>query len=299
MAEERCIRCGHRVPWISLWGNCSITVFKLTIGLLGNSTALIADAFHSLSDVIGTGSILLSRIVSNRPEDEDHPYGHGKIEFIGAIVVYAILVFIAGSIFVEGLRKVLSGDPGKPHFSTVLGAVISIYYNFIMYELGQCAGERNHSPALMANSFESRADAISSLAVVIGILIAIFAYPMADPIAAMIVGVIIFVNCVIQMKSSLAELMDRALTPGIVERIERVVLAQKGVAGVDFVKSRRVGPKYWVDLGIQVPRDLKISQSDAIAAVVRTELMRRSEQIYNVEVFVAPATATPGSRTTL
>ena len=288
MPEERCIRCGNRVPWVSLWGNLTITVYKVVVGVLGGSSALIADGVLSFTDVIGTSAVIGTRKVSGRPSDEGHAYGHGKAEFLGSAFVYTLLLFISGAIFVGGLLLILEGHTTKPRIVALLAAVVSVLYNVFMYRLGQCAGHENNSPAILANSFENRADGISSAAVIVGIALAIYVHPICDPIAAMGVGVIIFVNCLVQLNESMSGLMDRALPSEVIRRIKHVALAQKGVAGVDFVKTRQTGSNYWVDLGILVPRDLEVARSDDIASEVRNELMRRSERFHNVQVFVAP-----------
>jgi cation diffusion facilitator family transporter len=296
MPKERCIRCGNRVPWISFWGNATITVYKVVVGVLGGSSALIADGIHSFTDVIGTSVIIGTRKISDRPSDEGHPYGHGKAEFLGSTFIYTVLLFLSCAIFIGGLLVILEGQTRTPRIVTLLAAVVSVAYNVVMYLLGRCAGRKNNSPAILANSFENRADAISSVAVIVGITAAILIHPVCDPIAAMLVGVIIFVNCLIQLNESLSGLMDQALSGKAVQRIKRVALAQKGVTGVDFVKTRQTGRNYWVDLGILVPGNLNVARSDNIASNVRNELMRRSERLHNVEVYVAPAPHRAGKR---
>ncbi len=258
--------------------------------------ALVADGLHSFTDVIGTSVIIGTRKVSDRPADGCHPYGPGKAEFMGSTFIYTVLLFLAGAIFIGGLLVILEGEIRAPRIVTLLAAVASVAYNVIMYLLGTCAGKRNNSPAILANAFENRADAISSAAVIVGIAAAILVHPICDPIAAMIVGVIIFVNCMIELNKSLSGLMDQALSSEAVGRIKRVALSQKGVTGVDFVKTRQTGRDYWVDLGILVPEGLNVARSDNIASAVRNELMRRSERFQHVEVYVAPAPHQIGKR---
>ena len=264
MPEDRCIRCGKRVPWIALWGNLALAVFKMLVGIVGNSAALIADGLHSFSDVVGTSVIISTIKISKRPSDQDHPYGYGKAEFLGSTFVYVVLLFLSSAIFIGGLLVILEGNIEKPHLLTLYGGVVSLLYNVYMYMFGQCAGNKNNSPAILANSFENRADAISSAAVIAGIAAAMFIDPICDPIAAMIVGVAIFVNCMIQLNEALAGLMDKAMPYESVQRIRHVAMAQNGVAGVSFVKTRQTGHKYWVDLGIQVAANLNVVLSRAI-----------------------------------
>ncbi|MCP4678537.1 MAG: cation transporter [Deltaproteobacteria bacterium] len=299
MPSERCINCGRRVPWISFWGNLAITMYKISVGLLGGSSALIADGIHSFTDVIGTSAILFSRRISDRPADSSHPYGHGKAEFLGSIFIYTVLLFLSGAIFFGGLLMIINGHYTKPRIVTMLAAGVSVFYNVLMYRLGQCAGKKNNSPALLANSFENRADAISSVACIVGIAAAVFIHPICDPIAAMLVGVVIFVNCIIQLKESYTGLMDSSLSIQAVHRIRQLALQNRDVADVEFVKTRQTGTKYWVDLGIRVSRDLLVTRADEIASEIRTEMMRRSERFHSVEVFVSPAPNLPGKRSSI
>ena len=184
----------------------------------------------------------------------------------------------------------------KPEVIAALASCVSVLVNGMMYKLGMCSGTRNNSPALLANAFENRADAMSAVAVVFGVSASIFIHPICDPIAAMLVGIHIFLNCINQLKDALGGLMDKALPAETLVRIRKVAKGQAGVAGVDFVKTRQVGTKYWVDLGIRVDGDINVCESEAIAGAVRSELMRRSEKI-EVEVFVSPqamAAPSPG-----
>jgi cation diffusion facilitator family transporter len=276
------------VPWYAFGGNLALTVFKIVVGYLGGSNALIADGFHSFTDVIGTSVILVSCRISEKPADADHPYGHGKVEFMSATFIYLVLILLAIGIFAGGVSVIVHWEMRTPSFVTLLGGGVSIFYNVIMYRLGQCAGKRNSSPALLANSFENRADAISSTAVVVGIILAITVHPVLDPIAACVVGVIIFVNCVVELRKSMAGLMDRSLPGDAVLRIKHVALAQDGVDDVTFVRSRPIGTNYWLDIGVEVAPDLDVTRAESIASRVRGELMRRSQKFHTVEVFLEP-----------
>jgi cation diffusion facilitator family transporter len=288
MPEERCIRCGRRAPWYAFFGNLSLTVFKIVVGFLGGSAALIADGVHSFTDVIGTSVILVSCRISKKPADADHPYGHGKAEFMSAVFIFTVLAVLGTCIFVGGVVVIWRWEMKIPSFLTFLAGSVSVLYNVIMYNLGQCAGKRNRSPALLANSFENRADAISSAAVIIGIILAIAVHPILDPIAACIVGVIILVNCIVEIRKSLGGLMDRGLPAEAVDRIRTVVLGRKGIRGVTFVRSRSLGHGYWLDIGVEVSPKIPAERAEVIATDVRAELMRRSEQFHTVQVFLEP-----------
>ena len=151
-----------------------------------------------------------------------------------------------------------------------------------------CAGKRTNSPALLSNVFENRADAMSAVTVVVGFSASVLVNSIFDPIAAMLVGVHIFLNAVKQLRKSAGGLIDRSLPPELVQRIRGVVEEQHGSEGVDFVKTRQTGAKYGVDVGIRVDGKLNVCEAEAVAASLRGELMRRSEKADSVEVFVAP-----------
>jgi cation diffusion facilitator family transporter len=295
MADERCIRCAERVPWFSLVGNFSLTVYKIVVGLLGGSGALIADGLHSGTDVVGTSMILFSRRVSSQPPDEDHPYGHGKVEFMSSAFIYIVLFVVAIAITIGAIAIIMAGDLRPPRFVTLLAAVVSVLYNVLMYQFGTCAGKKVNSPALLANAFENRADAISSVAVVLGIAAATFIHPICDPLAALVVGIVIGVNSVTELRKSFSGLMDVAVPAEVLRRIEQLAESQDGVTGIDFVKTRETGHGVWVDVGIFVPGDVDVVEADAIAKSVRTEILSRMEDVDRVEVFVA-AEAAPERR---
>jgi cation diffusion facilitator family transporter len=287
MPAERCIRCGQRVTWLCFAGNLFMAIYKILIGILGGSGALIADGVHSFTDVIGTSAVLWARRVSGAPADERHHYGHGKAEFLGSAFVYGTLSVLAIGIVFAGAMVIVHGEMAAPGIATPLAAGVSILCNGLMYYLGRCAGERNNSPALMANAFENRADALSSVASITGIVLAIFVHPICDPIAAMLVGVVILINAIHQLVDSLRGLMDKALPKEVVRRIETVAAAHPDVTGVEFVKTRQTGTRFWVDVGIRVRDELRVGDCDDVATAVRRELMGRSERLENVAVFVS------------
>jgi cation diffusion facilitator family transporter len=289
--EKVCRSCAKRVPWYAFAGNLLLTFYKVVVGFLGGSPALIADGIHSFTDVIGTTVILVSTRLSERPASRGYPYGYGKVEFMSSLFIYVVLVLLAIFIFISGLLILLSGHEEPPHLITLFGGLVSVLYNVIMFRLGQCAGKRTNSPALLANSFENRADAISSVAVCIGIVLAILIHPAADPLAAMLVGVIIVVNCIHEGKKAVGGLMDRALPDKLLERIRAVAQSRDGVVGVSFARSRNTGTGIWLDLGIEVDPGAATKRAEAIADDVRVTLLEHSRHFAAVEIYVVPQAA--------
>lgn len=283
----RCRRCARAVPWFSFWGNLSLAIYKLIVGGLGGSAALVADAFHSFADVVGSTGILVATKISAREPDDSYPYGRGKAEFIGAVFVYTVLTFFALGIIAGAVRAIVIGTDEAPHVVTLLGAVVSVLYNGLMYRFATCAGMRNNSPAILADAFENRADALSSAACVVGIAGAMLIDPICDALAALVVGGVILWNCQEQLREAARGLMDGALSPEEVTLIERVVLRHEDVADVAYVRTRQTGARFWIDIGIHVPSELGVREADALVGSIRDELLRRPNY-HHVEVFVVP-----------
>lgn len=290
--SDRCAHCAKIVPWTSFWGNLSLGVYKLLVGLLGRSAALVADAVHSFADVIGSSGIVVATRISARDPDEQYPYGRGKAEFIGAVFVYTILLFFSGGIIVGAIRTMLSKNPQPPHFFTALGALISVFYNYIMYKYSRCVGRRNNSPAILADAFENRADAISSVACIVGIVAAVTINPICDALAALAVGLIILWNCQGQLREAARGLMDSGLPLRDTEHVREQVMSVAGVAKIAYLRSRQTGVRFWVDVGIEVQGQLAVKEADAIASAV-CEAVQQIPECHHVEVYVLPAHGAP------
>lgn len=286
-SRASCQRCARAVPWVSFWGNLVLAVYKLFVGVLGGSSALVADAMHSFADVVGSLGIVVATRVSAREPDEAYPYGRGKAEFLGAAFVYTVLLFFAGGISFSSIRSMLEPDLAAPHYVTLLGAFVSVFHNIIMFQYLTCVGRRNNSPAILADAFENRADAISSVACILGIFGAMVIHPICDPIAAMVVAVVIFWNCQEQLREAVKGLMDVALSGEDYEQATRVILDTEGVLGIAFLRTRRTGARYWLDVGVEVSAPTTVAIADTVAQRIQRELGRYPFCHYT-EVFVLP-----------
>jgi len=283
------------VPLASLGGNLSLAIYKVVIGVIGGSAALIADAAHSFSDVVGSTGIVIATRVSSQPPNQRFPYGTGKAEFLGAVFVYTLLIFIAGGIMYHAATKMLHPALEPPHFATLLGAVVSVVYNYIMFRYTTCVGRRNNSPAILADAFENKADAVASSACIAGILGAMYIHPICDPIAALGVGLVIFWNCQEQIREAARGLLDTGLSEKNIEQIEAVAARPSGVLGVRFVRTRRTGARYWMDIGLDVPSDLDVERGDEITVEIR-DALKRNPLCHYVEVFLFPEGSTGDER---
>lgn len=279
--EEQCRECGDNVIWVCLVANIFLVLFKGFIGVISGSLAVIADAVHSGADVLDSIIALIAIKIGKKPPDEDHPYGHGKSEFIGGAVIGVILAFGAAYIIVHAFDR-LSGRGGPaapPHWIALAAAIVSIITNELLFRHGTCAAKEMNSPAIEAEAWDNRADAISSIPVFIGVLGAQLGFPLLDPLAALLVGVFVGKMAYGLLISNLRGLMDRSLDSEQIDRIKQVALGVTGVKGLQDLKTRQMGRHHWVDLQVTVAAKTTLDQSNDISDEVRDTLLGKMRHL--------------------
>ncbi len=285
MAEKnKCERCGEMVPWVCFCGNTTLALFKVFVGIISGSQGLVADGMHSASDVIATIMVIISLKIASKEDDTTHPWGHGKIEFIGAVMVYAILLTLSVFLFYEALSSIIEGTIKPPHIVSFVAAAVSIIANYILSGYGFCAGKHLNSPAMIANANENRADMLSSVAVVIGIVGANMGFVILDALAAILVALIIFKTALTLGIHALKDLLDISLPAEKLDLVKNVALQYKGVKGISFCKTRRVGQYIWVDMEIFVDAKKDVREGFALAREVRLALIRKFKHIKDASV---------------
>ncbi|MFC1562678.1 cation diffusion facilitator family transporter [candidate division KSB1 bacterium] len=281
---EKCIKCGDKVPWVCFFSNFTLGIFKMTIGYLSGSKGLFADGVHSFSDVIATTGVIISLKIARKPEDGKYPYGRGKVEFISCIFVYAVLLAVSILILYGAVKHILAVKQTAPNLISLFSAFVSVTANVILYRLGMCAGKQLNSPAIIANANENKADMYSSIAVILGITGSNLGYYFCDPLAAIIVGLIIFKTATSLGWKAIEALIDTSVPPEKLKLLNKIVRNVKGVDGVNYIKTRQIGKQFWLDIEVQVSPKLSVKEGDEISKNVREELMRTSGRIKDVVV---------------
>jgi cation diffusion facilitator family transporter len=249
-ACSACDKCVDSVGAVSVGGNLALATIKGFLGVLGGSQALVADAVHSFADLISSALLFVGLRVANRPADQRHPFGYGKIEFIVATGIYLLLLSAGGFIMYDSFDMIIHGEKVNPSFITVFGALLSVVGNELMYRHCACAGSRMNSPSMLANSVEKRADVYSSLAVLVGILGAKGGIHLLDPLAAVVVACLILHSSLKGLWEALQGLMDSSLPSELLERMESAVRQVPGVLNVSRLRSRELGQRIWVEIEI-------------------------------------------------
>lgn len=282
---EKCRKCGQRVPYITLTGNLGLGAIKCIAGTLSGSVALTVDGFHSLTDGIGTIFVLISLKIAAKPRDASHPYGHGKVEFMASLVVFTVLIGVGVLFFVESFAILMEGRQTAPHMLGFLVAMVSVVANFVMLNFNLCAGRKLNSAALIANGYENFTDFLSSIPVGVGIAAAQFGYYFCDPLAGVLISMLIVFNATKEWWHNLNNLMDRALPGATRKRIRAVAESVDGVLATKRVRTRLVGQRLWVDVDILVSPRCSVSQASRVADEVRGRLLRKARHVEEVVVY--------------
>ncbi len=286
MSRERNLKA-QEVSYVGLGGNLFLTFLKGIFGFMFGSSALIADAFHSLSDLLSNGVVILGIKFASRPPDASHHYGHGKIESVAAKIVALILIVTGVSLFYSFVNNVLD-EVTVPQVGALWIAAVSILIKEGMYQYVSYMGKKLNSSALIADAWHNRSDALSSVAALIGVLGARIGYPILDPVAGGVVAVLILRMGLKIYFRSIKELIDTAPEKETLSQIREMVLSIPGAKNTREIKARMHGMSVYVDLKICVDKDHTVEKGHSIAADVRSRLEEGLTDVENVFVHVDP-----------
>ena len=273
-----------QVTWLGLGVNLLLAVLKAIGGIVANSAAMISDAGHSLSDLLSDIVTLWAITSSRAPQDHDHPYGHGRFETLGALIVALILIGTGMSVAYHGLFQIDSRViPGK---LAIWMAVLSIIIKEALYQYSFRVGRGQKNRLLLANAWHHRTDAISSVVALIGVGGAILGYPIMDPIAGILVSGWIIKAGITIGYDAIKELADIGIEKEFLLSIKHLLDNTEGVLRYHKVRARRMGPQVLIDLHIEVPEKQSVSASHQIAERVRRKILNEIPQVNEVLVHV-------------
>lgn len=284
---------------ITLWGaviNIALTVCKIIAGVVGRSSAMIADGVHSLSDLLSDIVVLVFTHISSKGKDRDHSFGHGKFETLATLIVSVILVVVGANLMSSGVRSIMGVINGetipKPGYIALIAAVVSIFFKEILYHATVRVGRKTDSPVVVANAWHHRSDAFSSIGSLVGIGGAILLgdrWTILDPLASCIISIAIMVVAVKMAMPSLAELLETSLPEDIENEIKETASSVEGVKDIHELKTRRNGMSFIIDAHITVRREISIVEAHDIATSVEDMLISKYGQQTQVNIHVEPA----------
>jgi len=263
-----------------------LLLLKGFVGIISGSQALLADAMYSAKDVISSILVIIGLKVSSRPLDREHPYGHGKIEFILSMVVSVVFLTVTAFLLVHAIQILMDGEEHTaPHMIALWTALISVAVNVVMYFYSRCVSIEVNSPLVRTLSHHHYADATSSVAVAIGIIGAHYlGMPWIDTMVALFeIAHLMYLGGDV-FKEAYKGLMDRSAPEPVRAKIDDVVKKVDGVYDVDELRTRLVGQEIWVDLIIQVSPDLSVEEANSISERVVERLTSRIPHIGSVQV---------------
>lgn len=291
MNEEQRQQLALRVSVVSILGNLALTVIKLVAGVVAHSGAMLSDAVHSASDIISTVVVIWGVRVSARKEDAEHPYGHERMECVAAVALAGLLFVTGGSIGLSGIKSIISGLSGSfvvPGRLALAAAVVSILAKEAMYWYTRAAAVKTGSSSLMADAWHHRSDALSSVGSLVGIGGALLGFPIMDPIACVLISLLILKVAYDIARQAFDQMLDRSCEPAEQLKMCRFVAGLPGVLALDSLTTRRFGSRVYVDVCIAADGDLTLRQGHDIAQAVHDGIESRFPDVKHCMVHVNP-----------
>lgn len=286
MNEKQIVK---RLSLVGILGNVLLAGFKLVAGILGRSGAMISDAVHSLSDVFATFVAYIGVILSKQPEDEEHPYGHERLESLASLALGLILAGTGIGIGYAGILKLLKPeDLEAPTLLPLIAAVVSIVVKEGMFWYTMHYAKLMDSSAFKADAWHHRSDAISSIGAFIGIGLARLGFPIMDPIASLVICLFILKVAYDISKDAIDKMLDTSCDKALEQRIRRFVEAQPGVESIDLLHTRQFGNKIYMDLEIAVNRNITLIEAHEIAESVHRNVEQEFRNVKHVMIHVNP-----------
>ena len=280
-----------RVSNISIVVNVLLSAIKFVVGVIANSGAMISDAVHSVSDVFSTIIVMIGANAAAKDPDEEHPYGHDRMECIAAIVL-AIVLFITGiGVGITGVKKIFGGNYGDlavPGALALVAAVISIVVKEGMFWYTRFYGNNVDSTALLADAWHHRSDALSSVGSFVGILGARLGFPICDPLASVVICLFIVKAAYNICKEALDKMVDKSCDDETERKMSDLIKSQEGVISLDLLMTRMFGSKLYVDVEIGADENTPLRDSHAIAENVHNAIEANFPKVKHCMVHVNP-----------
>lgn len=285
-------RMAKKLSIVTVSGNVVLAAFKLFAGIFAHSGAMISDAVHSMSDVITTVVAYIGMKLSEKDADEDHPYGHERLECVAALILGGILMLTGIGIGYDAVVKITAGNYTDIAISGALAlvaAVVSIAVKEAMYWYTRHYALIMDSSVFMADAWHHRTDAISSVGALIGIAFSMAGYAIMDTIASIIICLFILKASVDIIKDTINKMTDHACSPEDKRHIEEYIRSEEGVLGIDLLRTRLFGNRIYVEAEIIVWGDMSLRDAHAIAERVHDGLEKSFPKIKHIMIHVNPS----------
>ncbi len=285
----------YKVTLVGSAGNAALLTFKFIAGVLGNSSAMIADAVHSLSDFVTDILVLVFVSISAKPQDESHDYGHGKFETIATFLIGLALVAAATGIVASGALKLIDWWGGaqleSPGWIALWAALLSIAIKELLYQYTARRGKKLDSKVMIANAWHHRSDALSSVGAALGIGLAIWLgqrWTVLDPLASIVVGLMLVKVAYDLLKQSINELTESSLSAETEQEIEQIILSFDDVQQPHNLRTRRIGNRIAIEAHVRMDGQLPLNIVHERATTIERKLKERFGPNTHVTLHMEP-----------
>jgi cation diffusion facilitator family transporter len=288
--NENMEKIAMKVSIISIIANVVLAAFKLVAGVFAHSGAMISDAIHSASDVFSTFVVMIGIKIASKEPDEEHPYGHERMECVAAIILATILCITGLGIGKNALEFITgnSSEVSVPGMLALIAASVSIIVKEAMFWYTRHYAKKIDSGALMADAWHHRSDALSSIGAFIGIIFARMGYVMMDSIACLVICVFIVKAAYDIFKDAIDKMVDKSCSSEVEAEIRTIVMSVDGVKGIDSLSTRLFGNKMYVDIEIRADGEKTLNETHEIAEAVHDSIEAQFEKVKHIMVHVNP-----------
>lgn len=282
----------RKLSLVGIIGNVFLSAFKFIAGIMGNSSAMVSDAVHSLSDVFATFIAFLGVRFGRREADASHPYGHERIESLAAIVLGLILLVTGVGIGWVGLEKILAGNYESlpiPGMIALVAAIVSIAVKEGMFWYTRHWARVIRSSAFEADAWHHRSDAMSSIGALVGVGGSMLGYPVLDPIASVVICLFILKQGISIIYDALKKMLDTSCGEQFEKEVRQLVDAENQVEHIDMLRTRMFGDKVYIDMEIAIDGSMQLTDAHAIAERVHDDIEHAFPEVKHVMIHVNPA----------
>lgn len=284
-------RSGQRIALAGIVASGCLAALNITVGLVSRSTSVFATGIEFAGDVLASSVVLLGMVAAAKPADDDHPYGHGRVETLAAFVVGIVLSAGGAGISWNSLQAVGALHP-PPTAIAIVALAVAIVVRAVMAALKFRVGRRLRSAALVADGWNDAVDILSAVAALTAVALTMYdstRFMAADHYGGFVVGIVVMATGVRVLRDASLELMDTMPDAAMLARVTATALAVPGVSGVDKVYARKTGMRYHVDLHLEVDPQMSVADAHGVGGHVRSRVRAELDWVADVLVHVEPA----------
>lgn len=276
-----------KVGILGIIANLFLLSMKFLGGIFFKSQALIADAVNSFGDVFSSAITLIGGKIAEKPEDEDHEFGHGKAEYVASFLIGIFMIIVGFDTLYTSIISIIQNKQFEVSYLLIAIPVITIVVKTILYIYVKRVGKKKHSLLISANADDHRNDVLISAGVLVGIVFGYYGYYFVDGIIGSIISVVIVITGIEIARKAYDILIDKCIDTNISEEVKEQITQFEGVNHIDSIKSKPTGDKHMLIVKISVDPNMTVSESHKIAGKIR-EKLRQNDKIYDTIVHINP-----------